>query len=123
MIFPIEDEDADRQRSFLYTELLLEQPLTKRGRECAGCSAYAGEKLDFFDSGAGQKLAPWSQVVAVHPKEETVSPMIGQAVTQAALKAERKGITINCDPQLAGTTFFDRKWTAEALYLTCWIML
>ena len=80
-----------------------------------GCSAYAGEKLDFLIQALVKSSRLESGVIAVHPKEETVSPMIGQAVTQAALKAERKGITINCD-QLAGTAFFDRKWTAEALY-------
>ncbi|WP_411336646.1 sensor histidine kinase [Ruminococcus gauvreauii] len=101
--------------SLLYTELLLEQPLTKEGRECADALHMQVKKLDFLIQALVKSSRLESGVIAVHPKEEAVSPMIGQAVTQAALKAERKGITINCD-QLAGTAFFDRKWTAEALY-------
>ncbi|MCH1981403.1 HAMP domain-containing histidine kinase [Ruminococcus sp. OA3] len=101
--------------SLLYSELLLEQPLPEEGRDCADALHVQVKKLDFLIQALIKSSRLESGVIAVYPREEEVSPMVRQAVAQAALKAELKGVVIHCE-QMAGRAFFDRKWTAEALY-------
>lgn len=54
-------------------------------------------------------------IIQVRPAQQSLLPLVEEAVCQEALKAEEKQIQIqvDCSPQLTGV--FDKKWTAEAL--------
>ena len=74
------------------------------------------DKLEFLIQSMIKMSRLEAGIVKVRPKEEAIYPMLEQAVCDAAIKAEQKGISIQvwCPQEI--DAFFDFKWTLEAVY-------
>lgn len=73
------------------------------------------DKLEFFMDSMIRMSRLESGIVKVSPRENSVYDLIAQAVCDAALKAEKKDISIkvSCEDYFG---YFDKKWTVEALF-------
>ncbi|MGI6011531.1 MAG: sensor histidine kinase [Ruminococcus sp.] len=106
--------------SLLYAELLLEQPLTKEGDECARALYFQVKKLDFLIHSLVKTSRLENGIVALSPRKESVSRLLKEVEIQMEDKAEKEGIFLEWEEpvQEAGeenTACFDLKWTQEAL--------
>lgn len=98
----------------LYAELLSDKPLPDDCRDCVQALSAQAEKLRFLIASLVKAGRLENGVIAVHPKQDSVTALVQDALCEAAPKAAAKGIT------LSGTAAdeiacFDRKWTLEAL--------
>ena len=55
-------------------------------------------------------------IVQVQPEKSAVSALVAQAVCDVALKAEQKKIEIVIEESEELTAYFDKRWTAEAVF-------
>lgn len=53
-------------------------------------------------------------ILALHPQQGAIAPVVQRAVEQYALSAAAKGLTMTVG-SIEGTAVFDAKWTEEAL--------
>lgn len=98
----------------LYAELLSDKPLPDDCRDCVQALSAQAEKLRFLIASLVKAGRLETGVIAVHPKQDSVTALVQDALCEAAPKAAAKGITLSGTPA-DETACFDRKWTLEAL--------
>lgn len=102
----------------LYSSLLMEEELTPRQREQAQVIFQQSEKLSFLIETLVKLSRLETDVLAVTPKSQPLSPLLERAASQAKAAAEQKGIALQVQlyPQQAEMkALYDLRWTAEAL--------
>lgn len=99
----------------LYTQLLEEQPLPEESQVCVRALTGQAEKLQVLIEALVKTSRLESGIIALHPAEAALAPVIDSAAEQLAPKAAQKGIQIILG-DTAGTAVFDPKWTEEAVY-------
>lgn len=101
----------------LYSSLLMEEELTPRQREQAQVIFQQSEKLSFLIETLVKLSRLETDVLAVTPKSQPLSPLLERAVSQAKAAAERKGIALqlHLQQQAEMRALYDLRWTAEAL--------
>ena len=98
----------------LYTQLLLEQPLTPQGQDCAQAISAQTMKLQSLIEALVKTSRLETGILALHPETGEIQAMVSRAVGQYRPKAQEKGIAFETGP-FEGTAVFDAKWTEEAL--------
>lgn len=98
----------------LYTQLLAEQELSEEGRVCAAALEEQAEKLQLLILALVKTSRLEAGILALHPKENPVGPMLEEAAAAYARRAEEKNIILHAEPS-GETAVFDRKWTEEAV--------
>lgn len=98
----------------LYAELLGDKPLPDDCRDCVQALSAQADKLRFLIESLVKAGRLETGVIAVHPKPDSVSALVEDALREAAPKADAKGITLS-GTFADETACFDRKWTLEAL--------
>lgn len=101
----------------LYSSLLMEEELTPRQREQAQVIFQQSEKLSFLIETLVKLSRLETDVLAVTPKSQPLSPLLERAVSQAKAAAEQKGIALqlHLQQQAEMKALYDLRWTAEAL--------
>lgn len=100
----------------LYSSLLMEEELTPRQREQAQVIFQQSEKLSFLIETLVKLSRLETDVLAVTPKSQPLSPLLERAVSQAKAAAEQKGIALQLHLQQEEMkALYDLRWTAEAL--------
>lgn len=74
------------------------------------------DKLEFFMNSMIRMSRLETGIVKVQPANNSVYDLLAQAVCDAAVKAEEKNIGISVDCPEGMQAYFDRKWTAEAVF-------
>ena len=98
----------------LYAQLLSEQELSPEGRDCAAALESQVEKLRALVDALVKISRLETGILALHPKEGPLAPMLEAAAAQFAPRAAEKEITLTLIPTDAQAVF-DPKWTAEAV--------
>ena len=98
----------------LYAQLLSEQPLTPRGKDCAAAISAQAEKLQTLIEALVKTSRLETGILALHPQLGEITPVVERAVAQYAPKAGEKGIVLTTQ-QTEGSAVFDPKWTEEAV--------
>lgn len=98
----------------LYAQLLEEQALPKESRTCVTALEDQTEKLRALIEALVKTSRLETGVLALHPAEGPLAPMLEEAVAQFATRAAEKGITLTIRPTDASAVF-DAKWTGEAV--------
>ena len=98
----------------LYSQLLAEEPLSAQGAECAAVIAAQAEKLDGLIQGLVKSSRLETGILALHPRETVLAPLVRSAASQYAAKAEAAGVALSLG-ETAGCAVCDPKWTEEAL--------
>ena len=101
----------------LYSSLLMEEELTPRQREQAQVIFQQSEKLSFLIETLVKLSRLETDVLAVTPKSQPLSPLLEGAASQAKAAAEQKGIALqlHLQQQAEMKALYDLRWTAEAL--------
>lgn len=101
----------------LYSSLLMEEELTPRQREQAQVIFQQSEKLSFLIETLVKLSRLETDVLAVTPKSQPLSPLLERAASQAKAAAEQKGIALqlHLQQQAEMRALYDLRWTAEAL--------
>lgn len=101
----------------LYSSLLMEEELTPQQREQAQVILQQSEKLSFLIETLVKLSRLETDVLAVTPKSQPLSPLLERAVSQAKAAAEQKGIALqlHLQQQAEMRALYDLRWTAEAL--------
>ena len=101
----------------LYSSLLMEEELTPRQREQAQVILQQSEKLSFLIETLVKLSRLETDVLAVTPKSQPLSPLLERAASQAKAAAEQKGIALQLHLQQEAEmeALYDLRWTAEAL--------
>ena len=99
----------------LYAQLLAEQDLPPESRAYVSALEHQAEKLRFLIDALVKTSRLESGVLAMTPKRHGLQQLLEDAASQAAPKAEAKGIVLTVEPADL-TARFDPKWTTEALY-------
>ncbi len=101
----------------LYSTLLMEEELTPRQREQAQVIFQQSEKLSFLIETLVKLSRLETDVLAVTPKSQPLSPLLERAASQAKAAAEQKGIALqlHLQQQAEMRALYDLRWTAEAL--------
>lgn len=101
----------------LYSSLLMEEELTPRQREQAQVILQQSEKLSFLIETLVKLSRLETDVLAVTPKLQPLSPLLERAASQAKAAAEQKGIALqlHLQQQAEMKALYDLRWTAEAL--------
>ena len=99
----------------LYAQLLAEQDLPPESRAYVSALEGQAEKLRFLIDALVKTSRLESGVLAMTPKRHGLQQLLEDAATQAAPRAETRGIALTVEPADL-TARFDPKWTAEALY-------
>lgn len=98
----------------LYAALLGDKPLPDDCRDCVQALSAQADKLRFLIEALVKAGRLETGVIAVHPKADSVAALIADALSEAAPKAQAKGITLS-GTDVDASACFDRKWTGEAL--------
>lgn len=98
----------------LYTELLGEQDLPGDSRIYTDALEAQAKKLQFLIASLVKTSRLETGILALHPKENQVSPMLRKAAAEVKNKALEKDIAIRLEESEA-TAVFDPKWTEEAV--------
>lgn len=98
----------------LYSQLLAEEPLSAQGAECAAVIAAQAEKLDGLIQGLVKSSRLETGILALHPRETVLAPLVRSAASQYAAKAEAAGVALSLG-ETVGCAVCDSKWTEEAL--------
>lgn len=98
----------------LYSQLLAEEPLSAQGAECAAVIAAQAEKLDGLIQGLVKSSRLETGILALHPRETVLAPLVRSAASQYAAKAEAAGVALSLG-ETVGCAVCDPKWTEEAL--------
>lgn len=101
----------------LYSSLLMEEELTPQQREQAQVILLQSEKLSFLIETLVKLSRLETDVLAVTPKSQPLSPLLERAASQAKAAAEQKGIALqlHLQQQAEMKALYDLRWTAEAL--------
>lgn len=98
----------------LYAQLLSEQPLTPRGKDCATAISAQADKLQTLIEALVKTSRLETGILTLHPQPDEIAPVVERAAAQYAPKAAEKGITLTLGPH-SGSPVFDPKWTEEAV--------
>ena len=98
----------------LYAQLLAEQPLPPEGQACARALEEQAGKLKALIEALVKTSRLETGVLALHPVQAPLGPMLAGAVAQLAPKAAEKGVALTLEPT-GEEACFDPKWTAEAV--------
>ena len=98
----------------LYTELVKEENLSSKSDEYIDIIYSQTQKLQFLIDSLVKLSRLENGIVALHPKEDLIFPMLEEVKEQFLSKAEEKGLKLILKPTDASACF-DYKWTAEAL--------
>ena len=98
----------------LYAQLLLEQPLTTQGKDCAAAISTQAEKLQALIEALVKTSRLETGILALHPQLSEIILVVEHSVAQYVPKAAEKGITLTVR-QTEGSAVFDPKWTEEAV--------
>ena len=98
----------------LYTQLLLEQPLTPQGKDCAAAISTQADKLQTLIEALVKTSRLETGILALHPQRGEIAPVVERAVAQYAPRAAETGIVL-ATGQTEGSAVFDPKWTEEAV--------
>lgn len=98
----------------LYAALLGDKPLPDDCRDCVQALSAQADKLRFLIEALVKAGRLETGVIAVHPKADSVAALIADALSEAAPKAQAKGITLS-GTDVDASACFDCKWTGEAL--------
>ena len=98
----------------LYTQLLLEQPLTPQGKDCAAAISTQADKLQSLIEALVKTSRLETGILALHPQRGEIAPVVERAVAQYAPRAAETGITLTLG-QVEAAAVFDAKWTEEAV--------
>lgn len=79
----------------LYSQLLAEEPLSAQGAECAAVIAAQAEKLDGLIQGLVKSSRLETGILALHPRETVLAPLVRSAASQYAAKAEAAGVALS----------------------------
>lgn len=99
----------------LYTQLLEANNSGSDNKDLLKSLLEQAEKLNFLISSLVKTSRLETGIIAVIPKKDKVSRLIDEVMSQAAPKANEKGISLTADT-CNFMAVFDLKWTAEALY-------
>ena len=99
----------------LYTQLLREQQLPEESRVCVAALEDQSRKLQSLIDALVKTSRLESGLIALRPVAGNLSSVIQSAVSQLALKAENKGISIAAE-SIDAKAVFDPKWTEEAIF-------
>lgn len=102
----------------LYGELLQEQSLDDDSLSYVNAMNVQTQKLDFLISSLIKMSRLETGILALHPKDNAVMPMLAKAYEEFAPAASAKGLSLRLVPMESGPkphAFFDEKWTLEAL--------
>lgn len=100
----------------LYSSLLMEEELTPQQREQAQVILQQSEKLSFLIETLVKLSRLETDVLAVTPKSQPLSPLLERAVSQVKAAAGQKGIALQLHLQQEEMeALYDLRWTAEAL--------
>lgn len=101
----------------LYSELLSESNLTDEDKKSVDMLICQSEKLSFLIDSLVKISRLETGIISITPKNNSVSAMIKNALTQVKYKAIQKNITIDyIDIDMDMNANFDMKWTTEAIY-------
>ena len=98
----------------LYSQLLAEEPLSPKAQDCAEVIAAQSDKLDGLIQGLVKSSRLETGIIALHPTESDLAPIVVDALSQYTAKAEARGVALRCG-DTAGSALCDAKWTEEAL--------
>ena len=98
----------------LYAQLLEEQPLSPKGKDCAAAISDQSEKLQTLIEVLVKTSRLETGILTLHPEPGELEPMVSRAIAQFAPKAAKKGVALTVG-QTEGQAVFDPKWTEEAL--------
>ena len=98
----------------LYTQLLLEQPLTPQGKDCAAAISTQADKLQTLIEVLVKTSRLETGILALHPQRGEIAPVVERAVAQYAPRAAERDITLTLG-QVEAAAVFDAKWTEEAV--------
>ena len=98
----------------LYSQLLAEQPLFPAGQDCAAAIDAQSEKLGVLVEARVKTSRLETGLLALHPAQGPLEPLLRRAAAQYAPAAAEKGVTLTVG-EAAGEAVFDEKWTEEAL--------
>ncbi|MDO4516394.1 MAG: HAMP domain-containing sensor histidine kinase [Bacillota bacterium] len=99
----------------LYAQLLGEQDLSPESKAMVRALEGQGEKLQLLIEALVKTSRLETGVLALHPAEYPLWPLLEGAAAQVRPKAEGKGIRLRLEPT-GETARFDPKWTGEAVY-------
>lgn len=99
----------------LYTQLLEEQDLPEKSKNCVRALSKQAEKLQVLIAALVKTSRLESGIIQFHPVKEALEPMVDSATAQVLPLARKKQIRLIRE-SAAGEAVFDRKWTEEALY-------
>lgn len=98
----------------LYAQLLGEQDLPPESRACADALEGQAKKLQALIEALVKTSRLETGILALHPEEHPLLPVLNDAVEQLRPKAEEKGIALTLESTEAAARF-DPKWTGEAV--------
>lgn len=98
----------------LYTELLQEENLSLEARSYIDALHDQSEKLRFLIDALVKLSRLENGIIALHPNENAIAPILQQVKKEFEQKAAEKGLAFTVEPTEAAACF-DPKWTAEAL--------
>ena len=99
----------------LYAQLLGEQDLPPESKTMTRALEGQAEKLQILIEALVKTSRLETGVLALHPAEHPLWPLMEGAAEQVRPKAEGKGIALRLEPT-GETARFDLKWTGEAVY-------
>lgn len=101
----------------MYHSFLERDGLTEEKRaEFLRAAQRQADKLEFLMAGMIRMSRLEAGIIKVQPNKNSIYELLAQAVCDAALKAEEKGIDIRIDCPQGLEAYFDPKWTAEAVF-------
>ena len=98
----------------LYAQLLLEQPLTLREKDCAAAIFNKKKKLQALIEALVKTSRLETGILALHPRPGEISTVVERAAAQYVPRAKGKGVALTVG-QADGSAVFDPKWTEEAV--------
>ena len=98
----------------LYAQLLSEQPLTPREKDCAAAISAQADKLQSLIEALVKTSRLETGILALHPQPGELSTAVERAAAQYAIRASEKGVVLTVG-RTEGFAVFDAKWTEEAV--------
>lgn len=98
----------------LYSELLLEENLPEDVSTSAEVIHNQSEKLRFLIDSLVKLSRLENGILTLSPRPTPLQPMLESIITQYAVRADEKGLTLHLEDTDISASF-DAKWTAEAI--------
>lgn len=98
----------------LYAQLLKEQELAADSAVCVEALSAQAQKLAFLIDSLVKTSRLETGVLALHPKDQAVQPLLDQVLEQFAPQAGGRNMTLTAE-DTGVYACFDLKWTVEAL--------